>query len=164
MLFREVVVPLTPKILSTYPTGFDLTDSVVLSRRVRSRKTVLRFSIVRNFFLVDKVRPVSFTFTCPHDHLPLFGALPFPTPTIIRRTGVTSFAKMMMTVRNINISIYDKLMDVFISAKPSPPGAWLCSSHPPGKDFFVYYGSIKREVNKRLIFECRCDARLSLLS
>ena len=25
---------------------------------------------------------------------------------------------------------------------------------------FVYYESIKRELNKRLIFECRCDARL----
>ena len=24
----------------------------------------------------------------------------------------------------------------------------------------VYYESIKRELNKRLIFECRCDARL----
>ena len=25
---------------------------------------------------------------------------------------------------------------------------------------FVYYESIKREINKRLTFECRCDARL----
>jgi hypothetical protein len=25
---------------------------------------------------------------------------------------------------------------------------------------FVYYESIKGEINKRLIFECRCDARL----
>ena len=25
---------------------------------------------------------------------------------------------------------------------------------------YVYYESIKRELNKRLIFECRCDARL----
>jgi hypothetical protein len=24
----------------------------------------------------------------------------------------------------------------------------------------VYYESIKRELNKRLIFDCRCDARL----
>ena len=31
------------------------------------------------------------------------------------------------------------------------------------KKFFsvVYYESIKRELNKRLIFECRCDARLN---
>ena len=28
------------------------------------------------------------------------------------------------------------------------------------KKGFVYYESIKRELNKRLIFECRCDARL----
>ncbi len=26
--------------------------------------------------------------------------------------------------------------------------------------FFVYYELIKRELNKRLIFECRCDTRL----
>ena len=29
-----------------------------------------------------------------------------------------------------------------------------------GRLWFVYYESIKRELNKRLIFECRCDARL----
>ena len=30
-----------------------------------------------------------------------------------------------------------------------------------GKEgLFVYYESIKRELSKRLIFECRCDARL----
>ena len=28
------------------------------------------------------------------------------------------------------------------------------------EELFVYYESIKRELNKRLIFECRCDARL----
>ena len=26
----------------------------------------------------------------------------------------------------------------------------------------VYYESMKRELNKRLIFECRCDTRLKL--
>ena len=26
---------------------------------------------------------------------------------------------------------------------------------------FVYYESIKRDLNKRLIFECRCDTRLN---
>ena len=29
-----------------------------------------------------------------------------------------------------------------------------------GNLLFVYYESIKRELNKRLIFECRCDAGL----
>ncbi len=37
---------------------------------------------------------------------------------------------------------------------------------PPGREFLfleevsVYYEWIKREINKRLIFECRCDTRL----
>jgi hypothetical protein len=31
-----------------------------------------------------------------------------------------------------------------------------------GEEMFVYYESIKRELNKRLIFECRCDARLKV--
>ena len=34
------------------------------------------------------------------------------------------------------------------------------TGHLTGPFFFVYYESIKRELNKRLIFECRCDARL----
>jgi hypothetical protein len=29
---------------------------------------------------------------------------------------------------------------------------------PSGPDFF-YYETIKRDLNKRLIYECRCDAR-----
>ena len=28
------------------------------------------------------------------------------------------------------------------------------------EEIVVYYESIKRELNKRLIFDCRCDARL----
>jgi hypothetical protein len=27
-------------------------------------------------------------------------------------------------------------------------------------DLFIYYETIKRELNKRLIYECRCDERL----
>jgi len=30
--------------------------------------------------------------------------------------------------------------------------------HPCG--FYVYYETIKRELNKRLMYECRCDERL----
>jgi hypothetical protein len=27
-------------------------------------------------------------------------------------------------------------------------------------NFFVYYGEIKRELNRTLIYECRCDERI----
>ena len=46
---------------------------------------------------------------------------------------------------------------ISLPLSPSVP----CQDHLLGKSFFfVYYESIKRELNKRLIFECRCDSRL----
>ena len=31
-----------------------------------------------------------------------------------------------------------------------------------GRSIFVYYESIQRELNKRLILDCRCDSRLKV--
>ena len=30
----------------------------------------------------------------------------------------------------------------------------------PGEEMFVYFESIKQEIKRRLIYECRCDERL----
>jgi hypothetical protein len=40
----------------------------------------------------------------------------------------------------------------------NPALHWICCD---GNNFFVvYYETIKRELNRRLIYECRCDERL----
>jgi hypothetical protein len=38
----------------------------------------------------------------------------------------------------------------------------MCRSDRRELKKFVYYETIKREINKRLIHECRCDERLNL--
>ena len=48
----------------------------------------------------------------------------------------------------------DTYMYSLVSHTLGSTGNWLIDER------FVYYESIKRELNKRLVFECRCDARL----
>ena len=53
------------------------------------------------------------------------------------------------------------VLDTKLRTKVSVPMDTPMSMKPSGqKDFFVYYESIKRELNKRLKFDSRCDARL----
>ncbi len=36
----------------------------------------------------------------------------------------------------------------------------VCRENHPHLEFVVYYETIKRDLNRRLIYECRCDERL----
>ncbi len=60
----------------------------------------------------------------------------------------------------VNYSVGRGFQPCFPSRRPVNSPVFPSKSHTLGWALFVYYESIKREVNKRLIFECRCDGRL----